>query len=93
MSVPRKILEPMLSRLDGISIEVTEDCTGCGTCADQCFIQAIQVREGRAVIGEYCRACGRCATVCPDQAVHISIDDPGFLEKSYQRIRAHVEFD
>jgi len=89
----QEILEPMLPRLDGISIEVSEDCTGCGTCAEQCFISAIEVVEGKAVIGEYCRACGRCATVCPDQAIRISIDDPDFLEKSYQRIRAHVKFD
>ncbi|RJP26673.1 MAG: hypothetical protein C4536_15440 [Actinobacteria bacterium] len=89
----RDILEPMLPRLDGISIEVMKDCTGCGTCVDQCFIHAIQVVGGKAVIGEYCRACGRCATACPNQAIRISIDDPGFLEKSYQRIRAHVKFD
>jgi len=89
----REILEPMFPRLDGISIEVTEICTGCQTCADHCFIQAIQVIEGRAVIGEYCRACGRCATVCPNQAIRVGIDDPGFLEKSYQRIRAYVKFD
>jgi ferredoxin len=89
----RDILEPMLPRLDGISIEVTDDCAGCGRCAEQCFIQAIQVKEGRAVIGEYCRACGRCATVCPNRAVTIKIDDPEFLEKSYRRIRAHVKFD
>jgi len=83
----------MLLKLDGISIEVSEDCTGCGTCAEQCFISAIEVVDGKAIIGEYCRACGRCATVCPDQAIRVSIDDPDFLEKSYQRIRAHVKFD
>ena len=31
--------------------------------------------------------------VCPSQAIRVSIDDPDFLEKSYQRIRAHVKFD
>jgi len=25
--------------------------------------------------------------------VRVRIDDPGFLEKTYERIRAHVRFD
>ncbi len=87
------ILEPILPRLDGITIEVTEACEGCGKCAEQCFIRAIRMEGGRAVIGEYCRACGRCADACPNRAIRVSLDDPEFLEKSYRRIREHVRFD
>ncbi|RJP31020.1 MAG: hypothetical protein C4536_08775 [Actinobacteria bacterium] len=87
------VLDPMFPRLEGITIEVTEDCTGCGECAEHCYIQAISLEGGRAVIGGLCRACGRCATVCPNEAIKVSVDDPDFLEKSYERIRSYVKFD
>jgi ferredoxin len=90
---PMKLVEPIFPRLDGISIEVTDDCTGCGTCADHCYIKAIEIMGDRAYMNEYCRACGRCATFCPSEAIKVSIDDPEFIEKSYERIRSHVKFD
>ena len=90
---PLERLEPLFPRLQGISIEVTEACSGCGKCLDACYLQAIEISGGRAVIGEYCRACGRCASACPRRAIEIRIDDPDFLEKAYRRIRAHVKFD
>jgi UDP-glucose 4-epimerase len=49
--------------------------------------------DDRAVLGEYCRACGRCATICPNDAIKVSIDDPEFIEKSYERIRTYVNYE
>lgn len=77
--------------LDGVQIEVTDSCTGCGNCAQQCFMEAIDIFSGKAEIGEYCRACGRCVSICPEDAITISIDDPEYLEKAYRRIRSYVE--
>ncbi|NPV59597.1 MAG: 4Fe-4S binding protein [Actinobacteria bacterium] len=91
--VPVEWLEPIQPRLEGISITVGEACTGCGKCARHCYIEAIEVVDGRAAIGDRCRACGRCATVCPENAIEIRMDDPEFLEKAYAKIRAHVKFD
>ncbi len=90
---PMKFVEPMFPRLDGITITVTDDCQGCGKCVDHCYMKAIEIVGDRAVMSEYCRACGRCATVCPNDAITVSIDDPDFIEKSYERIRAHVKLD
>jgi ferredoxin len=90
---PLARLEPLFPRLEGISVTVTDACKACGKCVDKCYLQAIEVAGGRAVIGEYCRACGRCASACPEHAIEISIDDPEFLEKTYQRIRTYVKFD
>ncbi|MBN1289368.1 MAG: 4Fe-4S binding protein [Actinobacteria bacterium] len=84
-------LDPIFPRLDGIKMEVTEECNGCGLCAKNCFIKAITVPFGKAQISDYCRACGRCATVCPKNAIKIRIEDPDYLEKSYQRIRQYVD--
>jgi UDP-glucose 4-epimerase len=91
--VPLKRLEPLQPRLEGISMQVTESCTGCGKCARHCYIQAIQVVDKKVVIGDYCRACGRCAGACPEGAIEMRIDDPDFLDKTYDRIRSYVKYD
>lgn len=90
---PVELLDPLFSKLDGLRIEVTDECTGCGKCADHCYIKAISVKGGKAVIDDYCRGCGRCADLCPSNAIRITIDDPEFLDKAVERIRAHVKYD
>jgi UDP-glucose 4-epimerase len=90
---PLRHLDPIFPRLDGIEVTVTERCKGCGKCVDHCYIRAITLREGKAIIGDYCRACGRCATVCPSKAIEVRMKDPEFLEKAYLKIRSHVQLD
>jgi UDP-glucose 4-epimerase len=90
---PARYLDSMFPRLDSIVVEVTDGCTGCGTCVEHCYIKAIEVAGDRAVIGEKCRACGRCASVCPSGAVKISIEDPEFLDRAYEAIRSFVKYD
>ncbi len=91
--LPQEVVDPIFPRLEGVSLEVTEACKGCGKCVEQCYMRAIRLEGGRAVIGEYCRACGRCADLCPQHAVSIAIEDPDFLEKVYSHIRAYVKHD
>lgn len=88
-----KTLEPLFPRLDGITIEVTDDCVGCGKCADHCYIDAIEIEGNKAVISDFCRACGRCASVCPSDAIEVRIEDPEFVEKAYERICSYVKHD
>lgn len=48
---------------------VSENCTGCGKCADVCPEGAIEIRDGRSRTNrELCRARGRCVEVCPNEA-------------------------
>ena len=67
-----------LQKIDGLSVQVTEACQGCGICVSRCFIGAMKLIEGKAVVGEDCRGCGRCATVCPHRAIAITLpsEDP-----------------
>lgn len=88
--VPHEIRSELVMRLDGLTIEVTDDCDGCGACAKRCFLQEIEIVDGRAVIGE---GCGRCATVCKRDAITISLDNPAFLEEARSRIEALVDFE
>lgn len=89
--VPLESLDRIYPRLPGISVRVTDECDGCGTCVEHCYIKAIELAGGRAVHSDYCRACGRCAAVCPRSAVEIDLDDPEFLDKTYRCIRSHVD--
>jgi UDP-glucose 4-epimerase len=91
--MPMKTLEQIFPRLDGISVEVTDECTGCGTCVEHCFINAMRLDDNRAVIGEQCRACGRCASVCPSGAVKIAITQADFLDRAHDKIRSYIKYD
>jgi iron only hydrogenase large subunit-like protein len=54
------------------SISIDEDlCVGCVKCTLACPVQAIRVRDGKAVISrtELCVECGECLRVCPYEAV------------------------
>lgn len=90
---PAEKLDPLFPRLESLSIEVTDRCTGCGRCAERCYMNAIEVRGGKAVIGKYCRGCGRCATACRQGAIEVSVTDPEFLGKALESIRSHVTYD
>jgi ferredoxin len=77
-----------VTRMPGLEIRVTDRCTGCGACAGVCFMNAISVEQGKAVIGDQCRGCGRCAVKCPRGAIEVEMGD---LEKTIERISAVVD--
>jgi ferredoxin len=79
-----------IAKMPGVSIMVDDDCVGCGICTDVCFVNAITIVDGCAVISDECRGCGRCVTVCPQNAIEISIDE-NFAEKSIDRISELVD--
>jgi UDP-glucose 4-epimerase len=91
--LPIAKVEPLFPPLESVTIEVTDECKGCGKCAKHCYIEAITIVDEHAVISEYCRACGRCATVCPSDAIRISLNDPDFVEKTIERIGTYVKYD
>ena len=74
-----------LQKLEGLEVRVVEGCDGCGICVERCFIQAMQLRNGKAVVGENCRGCGRCVQVCPKKAVQMVLQPPKWKEKEIIR--------
>jgi ferredoxin len=73
-------LDRAYKRLPGISVEVDpEKCEGCGVCVDRCFVAAMRLSEGKAVVGESCKACGRCVDNCPHGAVSLVLDNEDAL--------------
>ena len=47
-----------------------DDCVSCGTCAEECPVEAISQGDESYVIDEdACLSCGSCAGVCPCEAI------------------------
>ncbi len=50
-----------------------ELCGGCGSCADVCPNDAIEITDGKAVVNEdECLDCGACEGGCPHDAITIA---------------------
>ncbi len=81
-----------ITAMPGVLVEVSEDCQGCGTCADGiCFAEAILVTNGRAEISLECRGCGRCVEVCPENAVTLTIEGEKNIQEAIARLNLLVE--
>jgi NAD-dependent dihydropyrimidine dehydrogenase PreA subunit len=46
-----------------------EKCTGCGSCAEVCAVQAVKIDGGKAIINDECIECGACLNMCPTEAL------------------------
>lgn len=83
-----------LVRLDGVSIALSDGCTGCGVCVPACPIGNVSLIDGVAVIGEACLGCGACASVCPRGCVEVRIDpDAALAEDLRRRVEAGVDIE
>lgn len=66
---------PMLTASGYISRVDADQCTGCGTCAENCQFAAITVPEGTArVDAAKCMGCGVCVTHCEVGALSLIRD-------------------
>ncbi|MEW6443500.1 MAG: 4Fe-4S binding protein [bacterium] len=78
-------------KLEGLELEVTDLCTGCGRCTTVCLSEAIRVPGARAEIDEQrCIGCGRCAGECPEQAIRVWLSRRDTVEACKQRVRGLV---
>ena len=49
---------------------ITDACVACGSCAEQCPVEAISEGDGKYVIdADVCVSCGSCAEQCPNEAI------------------------
>ena len=48
---------------------IGEDCIACGSCADQCPVEAISEGSIYVIDEDLCTDCGSCADQCPVGAI------------------------
>ena len=80
-----------IKKMPGVEIEVTDNCVGCGRCTDVCFVDAIEIQDGRAVINEDCRGCGRCIEVCPADAITLNLKELDYYDRSIAELKDEVD--
>ena len=49
---------------------ISDDCIACGTCIDECPVEAIFEGDIYSINPDVCTDCGTCADVCPSEAIH-----------------------
>lgn len=88
-----QVISDKVTRMPGVSVSVNATCKGCKLCTrDVCFVDAIQMVEGRAVIdGELCRGCGRCVEICPLDAIDLTFAPVMSVQRSIDRLAPLVE--
>jgi NAD-dependent dihydropyrimidine dehydrogenase PreA subunit len=52
-----------------MAYKITDDCTACGTCIDECPVEAIAEGDIYVIDPDVCTDCGSCADVCPVEAI------------------------
>lgn len=81
-----------VNRLPGVHVQVGVNCLGCGDCIDGvCFVDAIHLIDGRAVISSQCRGCGRCVEICPNEAIELTISQGDYADTTIHRISQLVD--
>ena len=79
-------------RVPGLTVEVGEECIGCGRCTEVCYVHAIRVEYGHARIDDHCKGCGRCAEECPVQAITLRLHkDVNVVEEFLQRVERRTD--
>jgi NAD-dependent dihydropyrimidine dehydrogenase PreA subunit len=48
-----------------------EKCTGCGSCAEVCPVEALKVNDKTKVDADTCIDCGTCVDECPEEAINL----------------------
>ena len=78
LTMPAKVAQERQGRLQRAYREAQVDstlCTGCESCVEVCWYDALSLQEGVAVKDETCVGCGYCVQVCPTGALDVPAGD------------------
>ncbi len=49
---------------------IDDTCIACGTCLDECPVEAISEGDIYVIDADICTDCGTCADACPTESIH-----------------------
>lgn len=52
-----------------MAYKILDTCLACGTCIDECPVEAISAGDIYSIDADTCVGCGTCASVCPNDAI------------------------
>lgn len=65
---------------------ISEQCDGCGVCAQFCSFSALTVIKGKVLFfPELCHGCSGCRIVCPKGAIREMLREKGLVRKGIAR--------
>lgn len=67
----------------GGKLQASEECSGCGWCAEHCPRKNITMSEGKPQFGAYCVICLGCVYGCPKKAITLNQKNPIVLKEGY----------
>ncbi len=74
LQASRKTYNNIINNLKTLRIMayvIGEDCIACGTCIDECPVEAISEGDKYSINPDLCTECGTCADVCPSEAISL----------------------
>lgn len=57
-----------------MAYRISDSCIACGTCIDECPVEAISAGDIYVIDADKCIECGACAGVCPSEAISLQSD-------------------
>ena len=55
-----------------MAYKISDECIACGTCIDECPVEAISEGDIYKIDADLCTDCGSCAEVCPVSAISVA---------------------
>lgn len=56
-------------KLKDMAYVISDECTACGSCLDECPTEAISEGDIYKIDAELCTDCAACADVCPVECI------------------------
>ncbi|GBE14210.1 ferredoxin [bacterium BMS3Abin14] len=63
------IIDEDEKEVNTLAYVISNECTACGSCVDECPVEAISEGDIYVIDPELCTDCGACEAVCPVEAI------------------------
>ena len=60
----------LIKKTSKMAYVINDECIACGSCIDECPVEAISEGDIYKIDPDICTDCGTCADVCPTEAIH-----------------------